>query len=84
VTERGGYHKAFRNCRVRALRQDANVCSKRNGVSVLKRFAEVGGIVRHVFHENYEELLTGQQNRVNELSLELLVDRGLAKAERGK
>jgi DNA polymerase III delta prime subunit len=47
---------------------------------VRQRFIEVGGIVRHVFHANYADVLEDQKQYVNGLSLELLVDETLAQA----
>jgi hypothetical protein len=47
---------------------------------VLQRFDEVGGIVRHVFNDDYAGVLTKQGERVQELSLNLLIDPDLAKA----
>jgi hypothetical protein len=45
-----------------------------------KCFAEVDGIVRHVFSEKHASVLTDQKDKVNELSLELLTDEHLAYA----
>jgi hypothetical protein len=39
-----------------------------------QRFAEVGGIVRHVFSESYAKVLSDQEDRVKELKLEELMD----------
>jgi hypothetical protein len=47
---------------------------------VRQRFVEVGGIVRHVFNKDYTDVLMKQEDRVKELSLELLIDQNLAKA----
>jgi hypothetical protein len=51
---------------------------------VRQRFAEVGGIVRHVFTKNYAGVLCEQEDRVKELSLEKLIDQDLAHASVGR
>jgi hypothetical protein len=51
---------------------------------VRQRFAEVGGIVRHVFTKDYADVLCEQEDRVKELSLEKLIDQDLAHASVGR
>jgi hypothetical protein len=47
---------------------------------VCQRFAEVGGIVRHVYSDKYARVLKEQKDKVNELSMELLTNETLAQA----
>jgi hypothetical protein len=46
-----------------------------------RRFAEVGGIVRHVYSDMFDDILETQERKVNGLSMEKLADVTFAKAD---